>query len=355
VLPLLPLLLLLLWHSGVWAQTAVPHSRPPVSTFRIPELATFCGENVPLDRADVRERLEREFYNLLDHEGQLVLYIKRAARTGPVVEPILKAQGVPDDLKFVPVVESGLLFRAHSSARAVGYWQFLEPTAKRYGLRVDRYVDERRSLAHSTRAAVAYLKQLHAEFGSWATALAAYNWGEMNVRTLVETQGTRHYYDLYMPDETERFVFKILTLKRILEAPEAYAIHVPEDQKYRLPATTDVPLTLERHVPMQVLSTCADTPPRTLRHLNPWMMRNELPAGKHPFTLPQGKETGFDLCVTRHQAVGKEIVHVVGKGESLGTIAQRYGVSVRDIETWNRLSRNRPIHPGQRLILRPRD
>jgi len=322
-----------------------------VSSFRIPEKVTFCGEPVPLEWMDVRERLEREFYYLLDREGQLLLYIKRAARTDPVVEPILKEQGLPEDLKFVPVAESGLLFRAASAARAVGYWQFMKSTARRYGLRVDRYVDDRRSLRRSTRAAAAYLKDLHAEFGSWPTALAAYNWGEQNVRNAVDVQGTRDYFDLYLPDETERFVFKIITLKLILEDPGAYAILSPEETRYTPPQTSSLRLKNRHGVPMQVLSSCADTSPRTLRHLNPWMIRNSLPPGICTFTLPAGKEFGFARCVSSRMAGLKQTVHVVQRGESLGRIAERYGVSVRDLERWNNISRKRAIHPGQRLVI----
>ena len=107
---------------------------------------------MPLEREDVRERLEREFYYTLDKEGQIVLYLKRAARAYPIVEEILKEEGLPNDLKFVPIAESGLVFRARSPAAAAGYWQFIKGTAKRYGLRVDRYVDERRDLRKSTKS-----------------------------------------------------------------------------------------------------------------------------------------------------------------------------------------------------------
>jgi len=350
-IPLLILFFLLLPASGLRAESTAPPCRPPVSSFRIPDKITFCGEPVPLDRTDVRERLEREFYFLLDREGQLLLYIKRAARTHPVVEPILQTHGLPDDLKFVPVAESGLLFRAQSPARAVGYWQFLRATGNQYGLRVDRYVDDRRCLPRSTQAAAAYLRKLHDQFGSWPTALAGYNWGERNVENAVEMQGTRDYYDLYLPDETERYVFRILTLKLILEDPAAYAIHVPEESTYRLSPTATVSLYTHHHTPIRVLSACAGTPPRTLRHLNPWMLRSELPAGTYTFTLPEGKEAGFEECVTQRQAAIKERVHVVKQGDSLGRIAERHGVSVRDLERWNNISRDKPIQPGQRLII----
>jgi hypothetical protein len=212
---------------------------------------------------DVRERLEREFYYLLDFEGQLLLYIKRAGRTDPVVAPILRENGLPDDLKFVPVAESGLLFRAQSHTDAVGYWQFMMATGKAYGLRIDETVDDRRSLRRSTRAAAAYLKDLHKKFGTWSAALAGYNLGEKNLARAVEDQGTRNYYDLYLPVETERFVFKIMTLKLIMEDPASFAIQIPEDRKYRPPPEENVTLEVRYQAPIDLLATCGAPPPGT--------------------------------------------------------------------------------------------
>jgi len=335
--------------------TADPVCRVPVSTYRIPESVTFCGEPVPLQWADVRERLEREFYYHLDREGQLLLYIKRAGRTDPVVQPILASEGLPLDLKYLPVAESGLLFRSQSPVGAVGYWQFMKGTAERYGLRVDRYVDDRRSLSRSTRAAAAYLKDLHDTFGSWATALAAYNWGEHNVVQAVESQGSKDYYDLYLPEETDRFVFRIITLKLIMDNPAAYDIHVTDQERYRPPPTKNVTLTARQGIPISVLAECADTSPRSLRHMNDWMLQNVLPAGIYTFKVPKGKEKGLDRCVATRLAERKQVVHVVAKGESLGRIAEQYGVPVQDIERWNEISRRRPIHPGQQLVIRSGD
>jgi hypothetical protein len=303
----------------------------------------------------VRERLEREFYYLLDFEGQILLYIKRAGRTDPVVAPILREKGLPDDLKFVPVAESGLLFRAQSHTDALGYWQFMKATGKAYGLRIDGAVDDRRSLPRSTRAAAAYLKDLHKVFGSWPTALAGYNWGEKNLLKAVKTQGTRDYYDLYLPVETERFVFRIITLKLIMEDPAGYAIQIPQERKYRPPAEANVTLKVQRQAPIDLLSTCAHTSPRNVRYLNPWMMDNTLPAGTYTFTVPAGKEAGFQQCMKKRRTGKKEIVHVVKQGESLGRIAEKYGVRVRDLEAWNQISTKRPIRPGQRLRIEPGD
>ncbi len=110
-------------------------------------------------------------------------------------------------------------------------------------------------------------------------------------------------------------------------------------------------LTAKQRIPMTVLASCSDTSPRSLRHLNAWMLRNTLPGGIYTFKVPEGKEKGMQKCVTLRQAGMKQFVHVVGRGESLGRIAERYGVSIRDIERWNNISRRRPIHPGQKLVI----
>jgi len=300
---------------------------------------------------EVRERLEREFYYLLDKEGQLLLYIKRAGRTDPVVEPILKEEGVPQDLRFVPVAESGLLFRSISPAGAVGYWQFMRETAKQYGLQVDSWVDERRDLAMSTKAAVRYLKALHKEFGSWTTALAGYNWGRTKLARAVREQGTKDYYDLYLPEETDRYVFKIIVLKLILEDPAAYSIRIPENGKYLPKTTVSAQISSKLFLPMDILSSCAVTSPRTLRHINPWMIKNTLPPGTYSFQVPKGQKREFKRCLKKELSTIKLTVHVVSSGEFLEGIAEEYGVTVHDIEQWNNISRWRPIYPGQRLVI----
>ena len=328
-----------------------PVCRPPVSSLQIPAKLTFCGEPVPLDRADVRERFEREFYYLLDKEGQLLLYVKRAGRTDPVVTPILKKAGIPLDLKYVPVAESGLVFRARSDAGAVGYWQFMRDTARQYGLEVNAWVDERRSLPMSTRAAARFLKVLHEEFGSWTTALAAYNWGRTNLARAVKDQGTRNYYDLYLPDETERYVFQILVLMLVLEDPPAYGLIAPDYGPYRFPETDAEKITSRVIVPMTVLAPCAQTPPRNLRHLNPWMLRNAIRPGTYTFELPQGNGKPFKRCMRRELQKIRQTVHVVKRGEYLLSIAEQYGVTVTQIEDWNNINSHKPIHPGQRLVI----
>jgi LysM repeat protein len=335
--------------TEVPAEVAKP--RPPVSSFRVPEQVSLFGEPVPLERPDVKERLEREFYHLLDRQGLLVTYIKRAARCNPIVEVILEMEEMPEDLKYVPVAESGLTSRARSPARAVGYWQFMERTAERYGLRVDGYIDERRDLTRSTQAAAAYLKDLYEMFGSWTTALAAYNWGEKNLQRATKEQGTTSYYDLYLPMETERYVFRILALKLIMEQPETYSIHVPEDERYRLPKVVEVDIESETPISIETLAECANAGARTIRGLNPWMRRNVLPAGRYVIAVPTEQADGYKDRVAERLSQRRKVVHSIKRGENLSTIASKYNVTVESIEKWNKISRKKPIHFGQKLTI----
>lgn len=328
-----------------------PSALPPVSRFKAPDEISLCGEQVPLERPDVKERFEAEFYYLLDRQGLLVTYIKRAARCNPIVEVILEMEKLPEDLKYVPVAESGLAFRARSPASAEGYWQFMQYTAKRYGLKVNDYIDERRDLTRSTMAAAAYLKDLYEKFGSWTTALAAYNWGEQNIARASKEQGTTSYYDLYLPEETERYVFRILALKFIMEHPETYSIHVPEEELYRLPKVMEVDIRSETPISVAVLADCANTGARTIRRLNPWMRRNVLPGGRYRIAVPTEQAEGFADRVAQRLAERKKIVHAVRRGENLSTIASRYNVTVEAIEKWNHISRRDPIHFGQKLTI----
>ena len=322
-----------------------------VSSFRIPEKMVFCNEEVPLAREDVRERLENEFYSLLDRQGLLVQYMKRAARCNPIVEVILEMEQLPEDLKYVPVAESGLAFRAISPANAVGYWQFMEKTGKRYGLRVDHYVDERRDLTRSTQAAAAYLKDLHAMFGSWTSALAGYNWGEKNVERAIKAQGTDSYYDLYLPQETERYIFRIMALKLIMERPEAYSIYLSDEDLYRLPKVMEVEITSGTSLSVDVLADCANVGARTIRVLNPWMRKNVLPDGRYVIAVPMEQADGYADRVAKRLAERKRIVHQVKRGENLSIIASKYNVSVEAIEKWNGISRKNALYFGQKLTI----
>jgi membrane-bound lytic murein transglycosylase D len=215
-------------------ESANPKSDEMVfKSVEIPIKATFAGEEIPLDRFDVKEALDRELLVNAYFHSQTIRYIKLAPRYFPVIEPILKEKGIPDDFKYLALAESGLNPRAVSPAGAVGFWQFLDVTAKEYGLEVNKEVDERYNVEKSTYAFCTFLRESYNKYGSWTLAAASYNGGMARVQKQMERQKMGNYYDLLFADETQRYVFRITALKLILENPEQYNFVVNENEKYQ--------------------------------------------------------------------------------------------------------------------------
>ncbi|MBL0014086.1 MAG: lytic transglycosylase domain-containing protein [Flavobacterium sp.] len=191
----------------------------------------FAGEVAPLQIADVRERLDRELLINANLDATTLLIIKRANRVFPIIEPILAKYGVPDDFKYLAVIESGLV-NAVSPAGARGVWQFMPITAKEKGMEVNDMVDERYHLEKSTEAACKYLLEAKAKFGNWTLAAASYNGGMTGVTKQIEMQQVESYYDLLLNDETSRYVFRILALKEIMKSPEKFGFNVDANEMY---------------------------------------------------------------------------------------------------------------------------
>jgi soluble lytic murein transglycosylase-like protein len=254
----------------------------------LPAGLDFAGEPVPLARADVRERLEREFLLSAGNRAQVVLWLKRSARYFPYIEGELARAGLPDDLKYVAVIESALLPSAQSPASALGIWQFIPATGRRYGLEVTPWWDERRDPQRSTAAALAYLRDLHAQFRSWPLALAAYNAGEARVGQARERQGRATYYDLALPAETERYVFRAFAAKLILADPERHGFRVPAEQLYRPFKVDTVNVVLRDRVAVVDLARGAGSYYRELRELNPAILDEALPRGQYAIHVPRG-------------------------------------------------------------------
>jgi membrane-bound lytic murein transglycosylase D len=197
----------------------------------LPTKMEFCGEVVPLHLIDVRERLDREIVINRNLHSATELIIKRAKRIFPIIEPILKEYGIPDDFKYLAVIESGLA-NVTSSAGAKGVWQFMPGTAKEFGMEITDTVDERYNIELSTINACKYLLKAKEKFGSWTLAAAAYNRGSGGISRSLEQQYVSDYYDLLLTEETSRYVFRILALKDIMERPKYYGFIVPENEKY---------------------------------------------------------------------------------------------------------------------------
>lgn len=196
-----------------------------------PTAIDFAGESVPLQITDVKERLDRELLVNANLDATTALIIKRANRAFPVIEPILAKYGVPDDFKYLAVIESGLI-NATSPSGAKGVWQFMPDTAKERGMEVNDIVDERYHLEKSTEAACKYFLDAKEKFGTWTLAAASYNGGMSGVGKRIDEQKVTNYYDLGLTDETARYVFRILALKEIMKNPAQYGFSIFESDLY---------------------------------------------------------------------------------------------------------------------------
>jgi hypothetical protein len=241
----------------------------------VPQNPTFAGEPVPIERSYIRESLDRELLVNTYWQSQTLLFIKRAAKYFPLIEPILEREGIPDDFKYLALAESALIMQASSPAGAKGPWQFMRGAAIDYGLEVTTEVDERYHLEKSTEAACQFLKSSYEKFGSWTLAAAAYNAGRSHILNELDRQKANNYYDLLLNEETGRYVFRIIAIKEIIEEPEKYGFHVKEEDLYYMPETYTVQVDSS-------VSNFADFAHsygisyKELKYLNPWLRDNKL-------------------------------------------------------------------------------
>lgn len=219
-----------LFINGVTKSSESPNNFKNKTTY-IPENIDFAGEVVPLNVSDVKERFERELIVNANLDASTLLIIKRANRAFAIIEPILKKNSIPDDFKYLAVIESGLV-NAVSPAGAKGVWQFMPETAKEKGLEVNEMIDERYHLEKSTEAACKYLLDAKARFGNWTLAAASYNGGFAGINKQIAIQKVSNYYDLLLTEETSRYVFRILALKEIMKNPSLYGFIVIEKELY---------------------------------------------------------------------------------------------------------------------------
>ncbi len=259
-------------------QQVIVKTEPPeykIFIPKIPEELDFCGEKVPLLDFDVYERMERELLVNAHWESATILYLKRANRWLPIIEPILERNGIPNDFKYLAVIESGLS-NAVSPAGAVGFWQFMEPAAKKYGLEITKEIDERYNLEKSTLAACKFLKDAYNKYGSWTMAAASYNFGMNGIDKQIDKQKTLNYYNLYLVEETNRFVFRLLAMKEIFKDPKYYGFDLKEDELYKKIDTREVVVKKE----IKDLAAFAKEYGinyKFLKIFNPWLRNNTLP------------------------------------------------------------------------------
>lgn len=215
------------------AESEMPLVLSMTASVTIPENMEFAGERITFDRYDKRERMDRELNSFTYFHSTTMLLFKRANRFFPIIEPILKQQGVPDDLKYLAVIESSLDPRAVSPARAAGLWQFLQSTGKQYGLETTSDVDERYHVEKSTVAACRYLKEAYQKYGSWSAASLSYNGGQARITNGLRDQEVDDSLDLWLVEETSRYYYRMLAIKEIFENPQRYGFIIRPEHLYK--------------------------------------------------------------------------------------------------------------------------
>ncbi|MFT6797943.1 MAG: membrane-bound lytic murein transglycosylase D [Nonlabens sp.] len=259
-----------------------------VYSVNLPKSLDFAGEAVPLHQPDIKERVDREFLVNTYWQSNGILLIKRAQKYFPIIEPILAENGVPDDFKYLAVIESGLQ-NVSSPAGARGFWQIMTGTGRELGLEVNDNVDERYHIEMSTKAACDYLKESKSKFGSWTLAGAAYNAGNGGINKQLEAQGVGSYYDLLLGEETGRYVFRILALKEILKNPKNFGFNVDPTHGYEVIPTKNVLVDYEVD-DLSAFAKANDINYKILKIHNPWLREpslNNKSKKKYTIAIPE--------------------------------------------------------------------
>jgi hypothetical protein len=258
-----------------------------LSSFKLPDKLIFAGQRVPLENWQVRERIEYEFYQFLEDQGESIILAKRTGRCFAPAERQLAEAGLPDDLKYMLLVESKCIAAAYSRAKASGPWQFINSTGRRYKLYSDRWRDDRRNLEMSTEAAIKYLRYLKEFQGDWFLAMASYNAGEDRVRKLMKEQKVDDYWRMHGPRETMRYVPRIIAAKEIYSQPEKY-LGLSKKDLYTPLETETVTVTIkesQRH--LTAIAQEFGTYFLELKMLNPEFTRDFLPRGTYQVKVPR--------------------------------------------------------------------
>lgn len=247
----------------------------------VPEYIVFAGETIRFDRADLRERMDRELIAFTYSHNMSTLMIKRANRYFPQIEPVLKRMGIPDDLKYLMVIESNVDPQAASSAGAAGLWQFIQSTGRSYGLEVNANIDERYNIVKSTEAACRFLREAYSKYGDWMTVAASYNGGQAGMDRRIQSQNQEHALDQWLVDETSRYMFRILAAKMMFENPRQFGFRfTPADLYPYIPPKRQVTVT----DPIDDLVAFAEKNGVTfadLKRANLWLRESKLNNASH--------------------------------------------------------------------------
>ena len=264
-----------------------------------PTEVEFAGEVVPLDEPDLRERLDRELHVNANWHSNTILLIKKAQRWLPTISKVLADNGVPDDFKYLPLIESGLVESARSPMDAIGFWQLLKGTAKDFDLEVNNEVDERYDPIKSTEAACKYLKKAYAKFGSWADVAASYNIGIRGLERRLEEQNVDSYFDMLLNEETARYFFRVVSIKQIIENPEAYGFFIADDQRYGQPEFDTVTVTESIDDLVEFAQNHGITY-KTLKRHNPWLRTKKLKVKRDTYHILISKDPA-----EQYKAIGR--------------------------------------------------
>lgn len=350
----------LFWFASALA--AEPTSGSPLPALndllKVEGDLTLFGERVPLDVPQVRERFEKEILLAAWDRPQALLWLKRSTRFMPFVAAALKKRRMPVDFRFLAVAESALRPHVGSPKGALGFWQLLPDTARRYGLVVDGRFDERRNVTFSTRAALDYLQELHDRLGSWTLAAAAYNMGEEGLEAEMLEQGGADFYELYLPLETQRFIFRILAAKLIISDPKRFGFHLAAEDHYAPVASVGIQIDAFDEVPLSLIAAAANTSFKTIKDFNPEIRGHYLAAGSRVVQIPPAGHKGFVqrylALLNTHRKDRQQRIYVVQKGDNLTTIAAKFNVPLAALLIWNRIDLKRALQPGDRLVIHNR-
>ena len=356
---LFPIILFVLSFKAFGASIQPVELVSLVSSIKDIDNLLFCGERVPLENLEVRERFEKELLLSIWDRPQVILLLKRSRRYLPSIEKMLRENGMPGDLKYLAIAESALRPHAGSRKGAVGFWQFLEDTGQKYGLIINDNIDERRNLFASTKAAIKYFKALYQSMGAWTLAVAAYNMGEEGLQAEMMVQHTRDYYRLYLPLETQRFIFRILSVKLIFLDPAKFGFNLNDDDYYPPLEFDRISIDCFQEIPVSLIARASRTDFKMIKDLNPEIRGHYLTEGSHTVLIPKGARrefhTRYKKLVKDYQADKTDRIYIIKEGDNLSSIAQKFDVPLAVLIIWNRIDLNEPIHPGDRLIIYPGD
>jgi membrane-bound lytic murein transglycosylase D len=342
------------WHPRIeadpWAEALADSSRLAALIPRKPP----PSYSIPINQQVqfFLDRFTRERRQVVDK------WFGRAGRYMEMIRDTLRDHGLPEDLAFVAMIESGFNPVAVSRAGAKGLWQFMAGTARRYGLRVDQWVDERLDPEKSTLAAAAYLRDLYAQFGSWSLAQAAYNAGEMKVLRAIRSVGSKDFWALsrtgFLRQETKEFVPQIHAATVIGQDPSRYGFGVREHE----PTEVDF-VSVPSATPLTSIATASGVSTETLRSLNPVLVKGVTPpGGLYRLRVPSGMGASIHAALVERKSTDRTTlapvradVHVVRSRDTVSGIAKQYGISVADVRRWNNLPTGDRIRPGDRLVV----